>query len=204
MAIGLIPIILNWNLNISDVSIHPDGSFVVPLQQGIISIHHQLAMTASLASFYPLAAELLTDSIFLSRSQRSNYGCLSQWLLVIGLYVALIGYWIMKQVFAAPSWAVADGDFLAASNCHISVVGVLVLVFEGHNLLLYDRLSGNMLTLNNKKLNAKKFIKESLRPFYRQVNEKNLLLNLEFVNDNGNVTMDGPIFINGDRGKLVQ
>eukprot|EP01041_Mallomonas_annulata_P008349 gene8349-17200_t len=197
VASGLLPIILNWNFDTSDVS---DKSFEIPLQKGIMSIHHQFAMIACLASFYPLAAELITDSILLSSSQRSTYGYLSQWLLVLGItfpnivifsglkffqhnyyyipwlfnvrsfiiilalfsiiskygtpiwterntgfiivlssavcglegvYVAFIGYWIIKLVFSASSWAVADGDFLAASNCHYSIVGVLVLVFEG-------------------------------------------------------------------------
>eukprot|EP01041_Mallomonas_annulata_P002846 gene2846-5598_t len=214
ILVGLIPIILDWNFDTSNVTRLPDGSFDVPLQKGVVSIQHQFAMAACLASFFPLVTELITDSILLSRSQKSTYGF--QWLLVVGLYVAFIGYWINQEVFGASSWAVYSGDFLAANGSSMQhewvstltelsrEVDIAVDILD--NLLLYDRLSGNTLTLNTKKLNAKTLIKESLQPFYRQAKEKNMVLNLEFLNDNdnGNITVDSPIFIIGDQNKLVQ
>eukprot|EP01041_Mallomonas_annulata_P012982 gene12982-27400_t len=127
MTSGLIPIILNWVLNLNDVSI------------------------------LKLPSTFLTNHL----SQLLNYGYLSQWLPVIGITFPNIV--IISDLGIGSSM---QHEWVSTLTELGREVDIAVDILD--NLLLYDRLSGNMLTLNTNKLNAKKFIKESLRPFYRQ------------------------------------
>eukprot|EP01041_Mallomonas_annulata_P007414 gene7414-15146_t len=52
-------------------------------------------------------------------------------LHLLAAYTALIGFWVLRILFAAPTWATTDSYYLAGVNYIFSIVGVFMVIFEG-------------------------------------------------------------------------
>eukprot|EP01041_Mallomonas_annulata_P010278 gene10278-21447_t len=110
-------------------------------------------------------------------------------------------FWVLSYAYKLSSWANTDSTFLAGTNYLLATIDIISRKFYDkelidtiediensvdmaveilNNLIIYDKLSTNILTLETSLISVRRFVGDSVQPFFIQAREKGVHLRVDF------------------------